>query len=100
MASITIKTNRNKRQFKYMNEVSSKILADDFEWLNKEDKFDGWIYYRRRWYHISEFVSPSSVGCPFDDGYWSGYISDSFFSGILLHIDDDNETYTIATYMS
>ena len=29
---------------------------------------------------------------------WDGYISDSFFSGVLIKISDDNEEYQIGTY--
>ena len=95
-----IKTNKHERHFKYRDEVPVKILADDFEWLDEENSFDGFIHYRNCWYHLSEFVRPSSNNCPFDDGFWQGYISDSFFSGILLHVSDDCETYQIATYYS
>jgi len=93
-----IYTNKHNRQFKYRSEVPEKILADDFNWLNEDNGFDGFIYYRDRWYHLSEFMRIEN-NSPFDK-YWQGYISDSFFSGVLIRFNDDGETYQIATYIS
>ena len=31
---------------------------------------------------------------------WHGYMSDSYFSGLLIRYSDDYEEYQIATYIS
>lgn len=91
-----IYTNNHHRQFKYRDEVSTKILTEDFDWLGK-DIIDGFFYYRGQWYHVSEFMK-FDQHAPFDQK-WDGYISDSFFSGVLIKLSEDCETYRIATYI-
>ena len=92
-----IYTNNHYRQFKYRNEVPAKIL-EDFDWLTEDmGGSDGFIHYRNRWYHVSEFMK-FDQHAPFDPK-WDGYISDSFFSGILIKLQKDCETYQVATYI-
>lgn len=90
-------TNYHHRQFKYRNEVPAKTLAENFDWLN-EDTIDGFFCYRGNWYHVSEFMR-FDQHAPFDQK-WDGYLGDSFFSGILISLDPDGETYQVATYIS
>jgi len=92
MSEIKIKGNKNWRQFKYRDEVPARVLSSQFEHLNTEDDgSDGFIKYRGHWYHLSDFV----VGAP--DG-WDGVMPHGFFSGVLIKVSRDCETYQIATY--
>jgi len=93
-----IYTDHKWKQFKYRTEVPDKVSKDYFDHLTEEDNFDGYISYRKRWYHVSDFMVISN-NAPFPNK-WSGYASDSFFSGILIRLSDDGETYQIATYIS
>ena len=95
--STKIITNHNWRFLKYSNEVPQSIL-DEYDWLDDDDKTDGWIHYRKRWYHISDFMRVDSHN-PFFNMY-HGYMSDSFFSGVLVKLSEDGESYQIATYIS
>ena len=91
-------TNNHHRQFKYRNEVPEKILSEDFGWLIEDmGGIDGFFCYRSRWYHVTEFMK-FDQHAPFDQK-WDGYISDSFFSGVLIKLPEDCETYQVATYI-
>lgn len=90
-----IKTNKHWRSFKSRHEVPAKILKSEFDWLNPDDYGwdDGFIHYRGWWYHLSQFErSPSKE--------WDGAHPDSCFSGILIKLSDDGESYRIGTYFS
>lgn len=92
-----IKTNRHWHEFLYRHEVPEKVLAYQFDWLDEEDGSDGFIKYRGRYYHVSEFMRTDSNP---NLAFWHGYISDSFFSGVLIRLSSDGEQYQIATYLS
>lgn len=95
---MTIRTNRQWRQFKYREEVPAKVLADQFDWTDRDHKehgdySDGFIHYRGVWYHLADFERTSLAG-------WDGQHCDSFFSGVLVKVAPDGETYQIATFYS
>jgi len=91
-----IYTDNKWKQFKYRNEVPKNVLADYFEHLPEDECLDGFILYRKCWYHTSDFMTQT---CDEFNG-WDGYHGDSFFSGVLIKISDDGEGYKIATYIS
>ena len=102
-----IYTNWHKRTFMYYHDLPEKyqkLANDDFYYLNDDEKFDHWIVYKNWLYHISDFMAFGYAGDAYrspTSSHWNGYIGDSFFSGILLHIcEDDSEYYQIATYIS
>ncbi len=95
--SLTIKTNYQWKNFLYGNEVPKKVLAE-YDWLDDDEKMNGWIQRRGEYYHISDFMGttpPKRFG-----GKWNGYLSDSFFSGVLIEVSDDGEQYRIGYYTS
>ena len=99
MSELSIITNNHERQFKYGYEVPESVKAD-FDHLSDDEMMDGWIQYRSVWYHLSDFMH---ISVPSDNMFftgWHGYSSDSFFSGVLIKISDDGETYQIGTYLS
>ena len=87
-------TNNHERQFQYRNEVPEDILSSEFDY--QEDVFDGFFQYRDNWYHLDMFMND---GSNMFNG-WDGYHSDSFFSGIVIRISDDCETYQVGLYLS
>jgi len=89
----TITTDNKWREFRYRYEVPEKVLDSEFDWLDK-DVDDGFIYYKKRWYHLNEFMLSSH----FTD--WNGYHSDSFFSGTLIKVSKDCDEFKIGTYVS
>jgi hypothetical protein len=95
---LKIYTDNKWKQFKYRNEVPVKVLADYFDHLPEEEYGDGFIKYRKTWYHTSDFMRNSGA-TDLTKG-WDGYHSDSYFSGVLIKLSDDGEEYKIGTYIS
>lgn len=97
---IHIRTNNHERQFKYRNEVPAKVLEREFDYQDNailEGVFDGYIYYQRFWYNLDQFERIDSSDSLFKG--WHGYHSDSLFSGVVIKLSDDGETYWIGSYM-
>ena len=91
-------TNNHERSFLYRSDVPADILESQFDYLNPWDTCY-FINYRGHWYHVYDFLGIGRrAEVPFDG--WHGYTSDSAFSGVLIKISDDCETYQIATYIS
>lgn len=88
-------TDHKWKQFKYRYEVPRKVLEDDFDYLD-EDVINGFFRYRRRWYHLSQFMRPARMA---GLAGWHGYASDSFFSGVVIRLSDDGEEYQVGTYI-
>lgn len=95
--ALTIKTNHQWRDLAYRSEVPEKVLKDQFDHLNADEAFDGFIEYRGRWYHTSDFMRCEGNA---DLKGWDGYSSDSYFSGVLIKFDGDCERVKLATYLS
>ena len=97
--SLEIITDHKWKDFKYGYEVPEKVKKEEYAHLDKDGAdYDGWIYYRHCWYHISDFLRLEG-NHPFESE-WHGYSSDSFFSGVLIKLSKDGEQYKIATYIS
>lgn len=91
-----IYTDHKWKQLQYRYEVPPKVLKDYFGHLTEDDS-DGYIYYRKQWYHVSDFMRVEGDVFPKE---WDGYSSDTYFSGILIRLSEDGETYQIGTYYS
>ena len=96
MSDLKIYTNHHVRQLQYRCDVPDDVLADYFDWLD-DDTFDGFFHYRGSWYHLDDFIRISEHA-PFDT-MWDGYLSDSFFSGILIKLLPDDGEFIVATYI-
>jgi|TARA_R110002020_G_scaffold144633_3_gene317688 hypothetical protein len=105
---IKIITNNHDRPFLYRHEVPQVILNGDLDWTDENDN-DGYFCYRGIWYHTGQFMrfcgtawiespDPTVSSTEVQSDKWDGYHGDSFFSGILIKLSDDCETYRIATY--
>ena len=99
MTNLQIITNNNERHFLYGFEVPKSVLTDQFDYLDDDMQSDGFIHYRGIWYHTSDFMRIENHPDT-DFSSWHGYSSDSYFSGVLIRLSDDGETYQIATYIS
>ncbi len=84
------------KMFRYGYDIPKKIHTE-YSHLGADDKDGGWILYRRRWYHLSDFIRIENGLFP---KTWHGYASDSFFSGVLIEIACDGDMYRIGTYYS
>jgi len=104
-------TNNQNRPFLYGYEIPEAVLNSDFDWLENDEKTDGFIKYRGRFYHVSEFmaiipagsdISPSRGHYDHENSLkdWHGIHTDSAFSGVLIRASSDGESYQIATFIS
>jgi len=87
-----ITTTDNKwHEFKYWLDVPADVMKSEFDWLSPDEATDGFFKYRGSWYHMSEFEYTNSFPG------WHGFKGDSFFSGVVIQICDDGESYKIGT---
>lgn len=99
MTDLTVKTDNKWRAFRYGYDVPAKVLASDFDHLEDGETDDRFIRYRRRWYHVSDFMRIEGEN-PLKEMGFNGYLSDSYFSGVAIEISRDGEQYRIATFYS
>ena len=92
-----VRTDHKMHGFRYRDEVPSAILANQFSHLSEDDAPDGFLRYRRFWYHTSDFERVP-LGRLSDLG-WQGIHPDSFFSGVVIAISQDGEAYVIGTVL-
>ena len=98
MNNMSIITDNKWKFFKNDYDIPRKVY-EDYDWLNEEQKVTGWIHYRKYWYHISDFqvIDPTNTSFP---EKWDGYLCDSFFSGILIRLSKDGESYKIGLFLT
>jgi hypothetical protein len=99
MSALTIKTDHKWKHFKYRYEVPAKVLASQFDYQKEDDALDGFFCYRGYWYHLDGF---SVMAMPEHEQLkdWHAYAGDSYFSGIVIKVSSDGETYQVGTYLS
>jgi hypothetical protein len=97
--SLTIKTDHKTRPLLYWHELPAKAQKE-FDYLvsDEDQQSSNFVKYKNWYYDISEFICCSDELLELG---WSGYRSDSFFSGVLLKFDKSDNNYVImATYFS
>ena len=97
--SISIISNYHWRDLVYGFELPSKEAE---EWKDLEDWEECTFVFYRGEYYLDEFtVIPERMRRDYPEmAKWEGYMSDSFFSGLLIRYSEDFEKYQIATYTS
>lgn len=109
MSEIKIRTNRQWRPFVYRQDVPARVLESQFDWMKvtcehcgqkhwpEEDYLDGFFRYQGHWYHLADFERTSG-----NDEFtgWHGQRGETFFSGVLIRLSDDGETFQVATYIA
>lgn len=90
-----IVTNNHWREFYTVESVPTSILSD-YEHLLEDDEmpYNNWIYYRKRWFHLSDFIKIDNTPP------WHGAVGDSYFSGTLIELSGDGDAYKIGYYLS
>jgi hypothetical protein len=89
-----LKTDNKWKPFRYGSEVPKRVLTSNFDHL--EDACDGFIYYRRQWLHLSDFLKSENP----DLKDWHGIAMDTFFSATVIQISNDGERYKIGRVYS
>lgn len=93
-----IKTNNQWREFIYWNNLTEKEQLE-FDYMDTEEQENATFLRYRNWVYSLDCFMRINKDSPFPK--WDGYYSDSFFSGVLIKLsDDDSSMYKIATYYS
>lgn len=101
MSDTKVITNNHEREIKYiwsMSDSEVKQVKKEFDWIDDSSTVswdeEGFIYYRDNWYCLSDFMSlHNKIYCPNPPEFmrgWDGYLSDSFFSGVLIKLLDSD----------
>jgi len=103
MNELKVITNNVPRNLLYGYELTDE-QKKDFDYID-QDEFDShdFIAYRSCIYDICEFmrINLQDPGHPVLFEKWDGYSSDSFFSGVLIRYNpDNNEQVIMARYIS
>lgn len=91
-----IKSNYIPRNLLDWEELSIK---EQKEFNHTDKELDTYVRYKKQAYLLNDFMAIEN-NSPFDKNKWHGYYSDSFFSGVLIKLSDDNESAILATYYS
>lgn len=95
--TMLIKCNNKPRQKIYGFELTDKQKAD-FDYIDDVDN-GTFFKYKGEIYDINDFMRVCDLhNNPFN-GY-HGYISESFFSGILIKLCEDSDYIIVASYYS
>ena len=84
-------TNNRPRAIIYFHELTEKEKKE-FDWCN-EDNAGGFFRYRGNTYALSEFMTGGK-----DLRNWDGVAGDSYFSGTLVKICEDNDFVIAGRY--
>ena len=92
MSEVKIISNYHLRETQYFYELSDKdqtIVESQYDWMDKEELDESQFFkYRDSWYSFCDFMSlHNKVYCPNPPDFmvgWDGYLTDSFFSGVLI----------------
>lgn len=97
---MTIRTNSHVYDLISFCDLTPKE-AKDFDYIEEEEQYSPRLFrYRGNVYDANEFTSVYGLGAPSEFQKWSGYQSDSFFSGVLVRFVNDCEQVIVATYFA
>jgi len=103
MSNLTIRTNNRPRDALYWHELSPAEQAE-FSYLDSEEKRESARFgrYRGQVYDLCDMERDLSLGLsasmPAQFHGWDDFLSDSYFSGILIRWIDNCERVIFARY--
>ena len=110
MSDLTIRTNNHWHDLSSFYDLPESARSD-FYYVDVEDHQNPrFVCYRGFWYDTHEFIRIHAMSnsdphamrpeadSPFDA--WTGYQSDSFFSGVVLRYDNEFERIQIGRYFT
>jgi len=100
--TLEIRTNRVPRFIVDAYELTDKERKDfdylDWNSIDAGNDSATFFRYKGRLYDMGEFMRIDK-NSPFGE-FWHGYSSDSYFSGVLVHMCNDNESIIVGQYFS
>jgi hypothetical protein len=101
---MNITTNNVPRELKYLSDFSAfeqDKIRSQYDWMDSDDlEYNyGFFKYCGHIYHLQDFlrVADEATG---DLAGWDGYASDTYFSGTLIKLVDDDCDHVIVGYYS
>lgn len=76
-----------------------KLGMDESEQHEAIENGESFVVYKNEPIRLSDFMRLDKASNPFPS-FWQGYHSDTFFSGLLIHISDCGEACIIGQYFS
>ena len=102
-SQVEVQTNNQLRQMLDFHELPEQVRADEFDYVDENEGFARFFKYKDQYYDAHEFmaINHSREALPEAFKGWSGYQSDSAFSGVLIKfVDNDLENVIVGTYFS
>ena len=101
MKIITNHHNHDLFHFHDFSDQEQQQLRNDYDWMESDLETNyGFFRYKNSIYHLQDFTSLHGDNyCEQFKGY-DGVLSDSYFSGVLIKLNPDNESIKIANYFS
>ena len=97
MSCVKIITNNKPRDIVHGFQLDDKARKE-FDYLSDDDFLNNEFFlYKGQYYDLNEFVRVRDID---ELKGWSGYSSDSYFSGVLVKYCNDYESVIVATYYS
>lgn len=102
MTTVKVTTDHKWKNLLYGYELPESVLSD-FDYIEPEElPTRSFIKYKGGYYDVGDImrIDPEREHYPEEFKSWHGYVSETFFSGILVRLSDDGEQYQIASYYS
>ena len=93
---IKVTGNNNRREFLYGSEVPSIVMKEEFSHLTPAIKEFGFIHYKGKWLHLSDFAKQSGISIVGNKS-WDRYLRLNEHEIVLVKTGTDGYSYTIAT---
>lgn len=95
--TLTIITNNQPREL-FTFEGLTKKEAEDFDYVQEDAHFNARFFrYKGNVYDAHEFMACSrEASAQFKD--WDGYTGETYFSGVLIKLDTQDDTVIVARY--
>lgn len=99
MSKLTIITNNHARDIIYELTEAEKA---EFDWIDFEVEDENYTFFRYRGqaYCLSEFMRIEKYHPNPEFAEWHGYMSDTFFSGIVIKFTADYDQIIVGHYYS
>lgn len=86
-----------------LSEEERETLRQDYRWMDEEEfDYADFFKFRGNTYSTSDFMAVNNSfhnpHPPAWQSQWDGYLTDTFFSAILIKIVDDGERVIVAEY--
>ena len=100
--TLNVVTNNQPRKLMGLFEFNSKDqvkIREKFDWMDEVEDTYSFFKYKGEIMHLSEFLNLNS-SCPGELRNWHGYSSDTYFSGVIVRLVNDNEEVVVGSFFS